>query len=118
MIEENRKSTGNGYGLIILQTAMRKSLVLRSLCIVKDGWGTLLSGELQIWRTAVTRLNSARPQCILVYNALRFPYLDKENIIDMLELLYISLLYCCNTLAGCIQSTRADFSNLFPASQK
>ena len=90
MIEENRKSTGNGYGLIILQTAMRKSLVLRSLCIVKDGWGTLMSGELQIWRTPVTRLNSARPHCVLVYNALRRPNMDIENIIDMLKLLYTS----------------------------
>ena len=65
-----------------------------SLCVCiysrMDG-GTLLSGELQIWRTPVTRLNSARPHCVLVYNALRRPNMDIENIIDMLELLYTSL---------------------------
>ena len=77
-------------------------LLARSLCILKDGWGTLLSGELQIWRTPVTRLNSARPHCVLVYNALRWPNMDKENIIDMFELLYITLLYCCNTLPAAV----------------
>ena len=69
---------------------------LCNLCmyILKDGWGTLLSGELQIWRTAVTRLNSARPHCVLVYNALRRPNMDIENIIDMLKLLYTSWALC------------------------
>ena len=71
-------------------------VVLCNLCmyILKDGWGTLLSGELQIWRTPVTRLNSARPHCVLVYNALRRPNMDIENIIDMLKLLYTSWALC------------------------